>query len=524
LAAALLAGLTAGVLEMLGLSEAAKEITDSLALDARFAESVQKGQEAQQKFALQHQNFQMMSNQMLGTVMEITDALTNGSTASFEQISNLIMAAAMNMDYGLAENLPHIHAQVEEMWNAISTTNDLETVKEIYRANGYEITDALAQSILTGKDEILANVGLLGIDLDTMLKTSIDETSVTLQKSAEDWGRIFGQAIPDGATVGLENGMYVLRAKTGEVIKLVSSVDSAATVSAGNKETAEAGMDALKGGIDGKKTEVETSATDVATAIQTPFDGLPEATKAQAVLVMEGVKTAIDEGSPAATAAVETAANAVVTKASEIMSGTVGSGIGSTFITNIGTGMTSKQEALKTSAGTVGANGVSGISGVMTAAAGQGIGSGMIQSVINGVVSKSSALYGAMRSAALGAVAAFRSALQMRSPSRLLMADGALMPESIGLGVYDNADAAIRSMTDLARDMHDAWPGVDVPGVNVTDNPNSWAYDGRSTGGDRDGFVFNNYAPITVREEEDIHRIAQELYDLYSNDRRGGGF
>ena len=111
----------------------------------------------------------------------------------------------------------------------------------------------------------------------------------------------------------------------------------------------------------------------------------------------------------------------------------------------------------------------------------------------------------------------------MHSPSRVLVADGMMIPTSIGLGVERNADEATRSMIDLARDMADAWP----------DGPDGWDVDGFGGGhggggaggaGGQGGIVVNNNGPITIREEADIERVAAELYDMVRDDRRGDGY
>lgn len=126
-----------------------------------------------------------------------------------------------------------------------------------------------------------------------------------------------------------------------------------------------------------------------------------------------------------------------------------------------------------------------------------------------------------MRQAASRAVSAFRGALDMHSPSRVLVGDGMLMAESVGIGVERNTARAARSMVRLAREMAGAWPrDMETGGWNA--GGGEAAHGGADPSGAQGGIVINNNGPITIREEADIERVAAELYGLIREEKRGG--
>lgn len=472
-----------------------------------------------------------------GVYDDLITRVNAGSTTASQQMAGAV-SLILDGFYGqLNANQPELAMQAAQFNTAFINSFDVQGVKDTFSQMGFDISDELATALNNGSVQ-LADVlrGLsLGMNEDMILSmgqnfnmdswlmsyfgNTSTEVSNLLKNSATDWGKVFGQAIPEGATAGLENGMYVLRSKTGDVIKLVSAVDAQAEVATGNKDTAQAGIDAASKALDDGKTTVGTSAQGVVDATTTPFDALPEATKVQAAVMMEGINSAITAGTPAATAAVQTAANAVSDKAAEILNTGTGTTVGSSFIGGIATSILAKMSALQTNARTVAQSGLSAISSILSAGTGYGLGSNMVQGIINGVGSTGGALAAKMRSLANSAVAAFRGALDMHSPSVVLIGDGALIPLSIGMGVDRNKEAAIRSMVSLAGDMQDAWPGIDVNPPKVTGNPNN-------PGGwddDESGNVFNFYGNITVREDADIQKVSAALAEEFRDQLRGNG-
>ena len=433
---------------------------------------------------------------------------------------------------------PQLYDSASSILLTIRNATKAEDIISAFGTMGFQISSSLAQAILDGSVSVENAAFLLMSGLDQSLiegtansevqgylQSFFNDTSTQvgtlLQNSATDWGKIFGRAIPDGATVGLENGMYLLRDSAGKVIKMVSAVDAEATVKAGNKAMTEGGMEGATEGIDENKAGVASTMDGAVGEITAPMETMPDTGKTNTDDLMTAVKLAIEEGTPAATAAITVAAQAVVDTASGIMSEGSGKGIGRDYITAIGSGIGSMRVQLTYKARELAQAGVGAVSAVMSWSAGYSIGTQMVSSIVSGVGAMASALNAKMRTLALGAVAAFRAALQMHSPSRVLVADGMMIPTSIGLGVERNADEATRSMIDLARDMADAWP----------DGPDGWDVDGFGGGhggggaggaSGQGGLVVNNNGPITIREEADIERVAGVLYEMYLEEIRGG--
>jgi len=475
-----------------------------------------------------------------GLTKEWTADVANQLTTSFGGLvepTQAQLATAVGLMFGGAGNeianaSIDLYNKANNAFQSLSDGNITDGFSKI----GYQITDDLASAIKNG--EISVEAALLALSTgmsETMLltmdrsqistyltnyfaETSTDVTSL-LKTNASDWGKIFGMAIPEGAKTGLDNGMFQLRSATGQVIAEVSAVNAKATVETGNKDTAQAGIDAASQTLDDGKTTVGTSAQGVADAIGTPFENLPEDQKVQAAVMMEGINSAITAGTPAATTAIETAANAVTDKAAEILNSAKGSTIGQDFVGGITTGVQNKQSALRTGLQTAASSGVGATSTAMSSSTGYGIGQNMVQGIINGVGSMAGSLATKMRTLAAQAVSAFRGALDMHSPSVVLMADGALMARSIGLGVTRGSEDAVRSMVTLARDMQDAWPDVTIDPQKVTGNPHSSG----GWGSDDGGNVFQFYGDITVREEADIQKVSAALAEEFRDQLRGNG-
>ncbi len=472
-----------------------------------------------------------------GWLFSLEQGISNGSLSTNQQIA---MAVAL-MGQGFGDEVraldPDIYTAAEGIFNSAYRAINNGNLIANFSMLGYQITDEFALAISNNQINVEDAMRALSLgmdqamilsmsqsDLRNYLNTYFTDTSTEIQSllsnAATDWGKIFGKAIPDGATVGLENGMLTLRSKTGEVIDLVSAVDAQTTVATGNKDTAQAGIDAAAKTLGEGETAVGEAAQGVVDAAVTPFADLPPEAQVQAAVMMEGINAAITAGTPAATTAIDTAANAVTGRAAEILNNGAGSSIGQDFAGGIAGGILSKQSGLRIAARGVATGSVSAASAAMSSGDGYSIGQNMVQGIIDGVGSMASALASRMRRLAAGAVSAFRGALDMHSPSVLLMADGALMAQSIGLGVTRGTEEAIRSMVTLAGEMQRAWPGVDVDSANVTDNPHSRGA-GDTDGG---GYVFQFFGDITVREEADIQKVSAALAEEMRDMLRGRGY
>lgn len=461
--------------------------------------------------------------------------ISNETAITRDQLANAIALVGEGYKAEVSALSPELEQQASTLFKSLYSSANVNDLITGFASIGYRMTDELAMAIGNGQVSITDTLRALSVGMDQAMILSMSQselrtylntfftntgTEITnlLQSSATDWGRVFGQAIPDGATVGLENGMYTLRGKTGEVIKLVSAVDAQTTVATGNKDTAQAGIDAASQTLDDGVTTVGTSAQGVADAVTTPLESLPTESQAQAAAMLAGINTAIATGTPEAIATIETAADAVTDKAAAILNGAKGQTIGADYVGGIATGVRTKESALLTGVQSAAARAAAAAAAILTSSTGYSMGQNMVQGIINGVNAMTGTLAAKMRSMANSAVAAFRNSLDMHSPSRVLMADGTLMAQSIGLGVTRGSEAAIRSMVALASDMRAVWDTPAEP-VNMTGNPHSTGGTGKGS-----GLIFNFYGAITVREEADIQKVAAALAEEFVDQRRGGGY
>ncbi len=286
--------------------------------------------------------------------------------------------------------------------------------------------------------------------------------------------------------------------------------------------TAQSAVDTTSQTLDNGQSTVQESSKKVTNALLTPFEELPEDTKAQAALVLVGVNQAIEEGTPEAVAAIELAGNAVFDKAKEILSSPAGMAIGSAFLIGVMTGALSVQTSLVSILHGIGSAGAGAIASAMNTSTGHSIGQSMVQAVISGVGSMASALSSRMYGLGLSAVSAFKSAIQMQSPPKAFTDIGEAIPDAVGLGTDRNRDAAIDPILDLARDMQTAFSvGLDDQTVTANAHNSSGGSADANAGGNH--YEFNFHGDINVRDEGDVERVAHLLYLEVSESMRGGG-
>ena len=114
------------------------------------------------------------------------------------------------------------------------------------------------------------------------------------------------------------------------------------------------------------------------------------------------------------------------------------------------------------------------------------IGKNIISGIVRGVTSGASALFNAMKNIASKAVNAAKSALKIKSPSRVFANEvGKFIPSGIAVGIQANTDSAIDSvkklanslvasvdMNNLSKSMKLATSGIDIDTTNNYDNNN----------------------------------------------------
>ena len=114
------------------------------------------------------------------------------------------------------------------------------------------------------------------------------------------------------------------------------------------------------------------------------------------------------------------------------------------------------------------------------------IGKNIIDGIVRGVTNGASALFNAMKNIASKAVNAAKSALGIKSPSRVFAKEvGKYIPEGVSVGIQANTDSAIDSvkklanslvasvdMNNLSKSMKLATSGIDIDTTNNYDNNN----------------------------------------------------
>lgn len=126
-------------------------------------------------------------------------------------------------------------------------------------------------------------------------------------------------------------------------------------------------------------------------------------------------------------------------------------------------------------------SGLAGLPGQMVS-----IGKNIISGIVRGVTSGASALFNAMKNIASKAVNAAKSALKIKSPSRVFANEvGKFIPSGMAVGIQANTDSAIDSvkklanslvasvdMNNLSKSMKLATSGIDIDTTNNYDNNN----------------------------------------------------
>lgn len=87
------------------------------------------------------------------------------------------------------------------------------------------------------------------------------------------------------------------------------------------------------------------------------------------------------------------------------------------------------------------------------------IGESIVQGVWNGITSAADWFYGQIKGFFSGLIDGAKSALGINSPSKEFAKIGHWIPPGIAVGVDENSDVAVDSITSLAEDMQDAWNG-----------------------------------------------------------------
>jgi len=137
------------------------------------------------------------------------------------------------------------------------------------------------------------------------------------------------------------------------------------------------------------------------------------------------------------------------------------------------------------------------------------IGKDIIQGLIDGIGSMASAVWGKVREIAGGIKDSIMGALDMHSPSRVMMDIGMDTGKGMEIGLEKSMRGIVRKAEQLAMA---AVPGIHTPataGATTTNTSNQFNFAGLFDG-----------ANFYVRDDQDIRKIARELYRMQKSNRR----
>ena len=186
--------------------------------------------------------------------------------------------------------------------------------------------------------------------------------------------------------------------------------------------------------------------------------------------------------------------------------------IGNTAAAGLASGLTSY--SFGATGSSVAARVKSSISGSLTSSTLTTVGSNAMAGLASGIRSGSASVVSAMRAAAQAAVQAAKSELKINSPSRVFRDEvGVMVMRGFGEGISGEAKTqariignAARYLTGVARDS----------ALGTTQNDNRRTYNQQSTV----SFAGSNFY---IRDENDIHALAQEIAALTRRQQRGYG-
>ena len=161
----------------------------------------------------------------------------------------------------------------------------------------------------------------------------------------------------------------------------------------------------------------------------------------------------------------------------------------------------------------------SGLPGAMTS-----IGEQSINGMINGLYSRSSALYSTISSIVSTAIARARTAAAVRSPSRKTMEIFENVGEGMVVGLENKREKVAKTAQSVVEDALKLEIGtLKMPDIDDS-LPNVDAHDTSATA-TNETKIENHWhiESMSVREESDIRKIANQLYRLQQSDARGRG-
>lgn len=416
----------------------------------------------------------------------ISDAIASGDRATIisalEQFGLDANEATINGLLAGRDNLSEAGRTLMATLQSLGEGATLEQVKQAFRDAGIEVTDEFASAVGgTGTANMAAALLLLGSGIDQATIAALDTTNLSdnLSKYMEengytieqvvaglladsgasleeialalgrDVGEELGFEIPKGTAEGLGKGKELVKDATEEV-KNAGKIDETQKEEM-EKSGAEAGGGVTKNieeTMDSGKADVTTSSEGVASAVEDPLSKLPEDVQPYAKEMMDYMIEGIQNGDPLVASAIETAANAVVQKAQEILASTVGYDIAVGFVGGIQSGLDfSGVESAMLSHCT---QALMYANSSLSEKNGKSIGSNMIIGMINGMNAYGQTLVDTIAHICNVSAETARAILGIASPSKVFAEIGAYTMEGMQIGLQKSGDDAIDTVAGVA--------------------------------------------------------------------------
>ncbi len=161
----------------------------------------------------------------------------------------------------------------------------------------------------------------------------------------------------------------------------------------------------------------------------------------------------------------------------------------------------------------------------------EAVGRDMVDGMISGLNGRSSSLYTTMRRIVSDAIEEAKKAADSHSPSRKTQKLFEDIDEGMIVGAKNKADEVAAALRDVVNRSLDLDIGMDIPSIiaNLDDTPPDFSRLTDATSNDNrtyegDTIVHMHFeGDVVVREEADVHKVAQELNELVQREKRRNG-
>lgn len=432
---------------------------------------------------------------------ELETQFTAGMSAYYTEggpVSNQIAAAAAligtgfqseleeqfrNNDRGTAafDNIEALGAQLLEA--IIPDDASIEQVKTAFSVAGIQVTDAYAESLTgTGAENIAASLALLaqGVDQETLamlnsaklhenLTAYMNETGKSLNEVASELatgtGDAMGRLLPEGMKTGLAAGEEDLQAEVDKIEEIASTEQDKQTILADAGDTGEQVPSEIGTNMSENTGDIDTAVSDITTAIEDPLSCLPEDMQPYAESMMTAITEAIVNGDPIAVAAIETAAQAVVDKAAEILSGTAATTIMTDFMNGLQDTVNNTSSSMEDAARKCAEDVRDAFSEILSFSEGSSIGNNIADGIASGITSKTYVIESAARTAAQKALKAAKRELGIASPSKEFMEVGNFTMQGMQIGLEKGSEDMLKTMSAIGDAVVQMGGGIQIPDI-----------------------------------------------------------